>query len=422
MEDCDKINVEKIIMINKINNSFLQVYSVNHDGGYIYVDRKTAHWLDSFNSDNQFQNSNLEKKIFSQITKSGFYENPKITPPEIYPKISVILVLYNSKFWVENLIKVFNNLSEWLHEIIVIDNGSNDDSLKLLQHGVAKLVSIQNLSPNSFASAINQGTRIATGEVFLIINPDVYIPKTSLWELIHSYQKNQNVAAISPKLLLMKTPGFINGIGNIVRPFWHGYDIGLGHLDVGQFDHVEELPSACFASIFIPRLSWELVGELDEEFPMYYEDSDWCYRAQKIGRKIFFESNSLVYHGFGNFSINKNKTNLEKIYNITYGRTLFVKKHIQNPFKVLYSITYFIYDLLFSIKHFFLFHKNLFPLLFKARRDCNKKQVNQNLLQDYGLKSKNHDLVLLKLSIFPRIKNGFPVLFWKDIQKYNKNF
>ena len=149
-----------------------------------------------------------------------------------------------------------------------------------ISHSNNTIKIIENKESKSFAAAVNQGCKLASGELFLIINPDVYIPKSSLWSLINFYQNNSDAAAIVPKLMLMKTPGFINGIGNVVPPFRWGYDLGLGHLDVGQFDHIKEVPSACFATVLIPREKWDTVGELDEEYPMYYEDSDWSYRAR----------------------------------------------------------------------------------------------------------------------------------------------
>ena len=163
-----------------ISASYLQEFEVNPEGGTIYVDKKVKKWLDSFTEDGIKQKSKIEKEIYYRITKTGFEENLDISPPEYFPKISLILVLYNSIFWVDNLVKMFENLFPWLHEIIVIDNGSTDNCKTELYERISGLKCIINQVSKSFAAAINQGTKIATGEVFLIINPDVYIPKSSL--------------------------------------------------------------------------------------------------------------------------------------------------------------------------------------------------------------------------------------------------
>jgi len=395
-------------MINQISRFFLHEYQVNNEGGKIFVDRKVANWLDSFSTENTNQKSSSEIKIYKQITKCGFDENPNISPPEKYPKISIVLVLYNSKFWVENLSKMFENLSPWLHEIVVVDNGSNDDGLVLLKERISRITCIKNKSSKSFAAAINQGTRNSTGEVFLIINPDVYIPRNSLWALIDCYLKNPTVGAISPKLLLMRTPGFINGIGNIVKPFWHGYDLGLGHLDIGQFDEIVELPSACFAAILIPRNSWERVGELDEEYPMYYEDSDWCYRARNQGMKIRFCHHSKIYHRFqSSATINEKRIyNRKQFSHITYGRIRYIVKNL-NYLEARYFLLFgLLYDIFYIIKYYFLFHELLLKDLLYIWKENHLKFLSFRKPPFH----KSFNQPKSYFSAYPRIYEGIPVL------------
>ena len=400
-------------MINPISKFLLHEYQVNDEGGKIYVDQKVKIWLNSFSKEESDQRSKIEEKIFKQITKSGLDENPDVSPPEFFPKISLILVLYNSKFWFENLSMMFENLKSYLYEIIIIDNGSKDDCMNLLEERFSGLMCIKNDKSNSFSTAINQGTRIASGEVFLIINPDIYIPRSSLWALIECYNKNHEVAAISPKLMLMKTPGFINGIGNVVKPFWHGYDIGLGHLDVGQFDHISELPSACFAAILIPKTSWEKVGELDEEFPMYYEDSDWCYRARGLGLKIKFCKESKIFHAFKSSSTKKSNLQINKhFYDTTYGRLRFVFKNFKK-FEGLFYLTSILFnDILFILKLTFSGKKILLiDYLILWKNNFSKfEELRKSFLEckSPGIEAFNSD--------FPRIYNGIPVLKWKNIK------
>jgi len=348
-------------MIDKL---FLRKYKVNNEGGIIYVDRKVYKWLNSFSLNDLSQKTFIEKEIYKQLTKSGFDENPDVSPPKKIPKISLILVLFNSKYWVDNLKQMLSNLNPWIYEIVVVDNGSTDNSLNILNECLPGLISIKNLTPKPFAAAINQGTRIASGDVFLMINPDVYIPKSSLWALIDCYQKNKSVAAYSPKLLLMKTPGFINGIGNIVKPFWHGYDMGLGHLDIGQFNDICDLYSACFATILIPRKSWEEIGELDEKFPLYYEDTDWCYRARNIGKRIILNPHAKIYHAYKASSKDGYNFRNQYIMNITKGRIRFTRKNINKNIKIFYLLSFFLNDIFNFFKYLLLQKRSFFKCLF----------------------------------------------------------
>jgi len=405
-------------MINPISKFFLHEYQVNAEGGIIYVDNKVKEWLESFKGDGYLEKSSKENSIYEKITRSGFSETPFSIPKSKLPKISVIIVLYNSKLWIENLEKMFNSLSDWLYEIVVVDNGSTDNCLIELEKRIKKIKKIQFHSSQSFASAVNHGVNNAIGDLFLIINPDIFITKSAFLSLINSYFENNNVGAISPKLLLMRLPGFLNGIGNIVQPFYHGYDLGLGHLDLGQFDHITRLQSACFATILIPKESWIVIGELDESYPMYYEDADWCYRANDKGKPIIFSPESKVYHAFRDYSSDdKVRINTEKIYNITFGRGRFIRKNLNKKNRILFSFSYCVYDVVVSIYQLIFHQKNIASIIMKARTDCRKNSPKFFAENNSDRINKEFLEKQILASLEPKIKNGKPVLIINDLKK-----
>ena len=137
----------------------LSKYQVNPEGGMIYVDWKARNWLDSFTNSDTAQKSQAELEIYKRITKSGYEENLEIKPPKLIPTISLILVTYNSKTWLENLKEMFSNLSPWLHEIIIIDNGSVDGSVDTIKQFEHSKKIIENRESKSFAAAVNQGCK-----------------------------------------------------------------------------------------------------------------------------------------------------------------------------------------------------------------------------------------------------------------------
>jgi hypothetical protein len=401
-------------MISFLERFKLTKYQVNPEGGTIYVDWNVKNWLDSFKGEDYSQKSLKEIEIYKKITKSGFEENLMIKPPENFPTISLIVVTFNSEIWFENLKKMFIELSPWLHEIIVVDNGSIDGSLDGLRKIEKTIFFIENEIPKSFAAAVNQGCNMASGELFLIINPDVHIPKSSLWSLINFYQNNSEAAAIVPKLMLMKTPGFINGIGNVVPPFRWGYDLGLGHLDVGQFDHIKEVPSACFATVLIPREKWKIVGELDEEYPMYYEDSDWSYRARGLGYKILADTNSLIFHAFGGKNKRNSVISKAKLLHVTYGRLTFVSKNIKSPLMYVYFLRYFIFDMIYIIYSFFIagFRFRLSKSIILGWKKFLSKKISRHRLNS----QPNKKYMEISKKLDPLIRHGIPELRWQFIK------
>jgi len=120
----------------------------------------------------------------------------------------------------------------------------------------------------------------------------------------------------------------------------------LGHLDLGQFDTWREIPSACFAAILIPRAAWEQVGALDERFPLYYEDLEWCYRARLFGYAIRAAPRAIVYHAFGARVQTGDEHGMSprKLQNVVYGRLRFAVKLLHPLFLARFVSAYAIED------------------------------------------------------------------------------
>jgi hypothetical protein len=146
-------------------------------------------------------------------------------------------------------------------------------------------------------------------------------------------QADPTCAAVAAMLKFLWAPAFLNGLGNYVGAFSWGTDLGLGHLDLGQFDRLQEVPSACFAAALLPRTAWNAVGALDEGFPLYYEDSDWSYRARLLGFSIWAAPHAVVYHAFSGRvpSGEPDSPSPQKLHNVIYGRLRFATKILEKP-------------------------------------------------------------------------------------------
>jgi hypothetical protein len=114
-------------------------------------------------------------------------------------------------------------------------------------------------------------------------------------DLIHT---REDVVGIAPKILLEEPAGYIDAIGNLMDPIGQAYNMGIGQLDIGQYDRVEETFGACFAAALLRRDAWRegLVGPMDEKYFMYYEDVDWCLRAGILGYKFLTCPTAVVHH------------------------------------------------------------------------------------------------------------------------------
>lgn len=266
----------------------------------------------------------LERASLPPQTKSAL---PVSNPKPGSRRVSAVIVGYNSREWLPGCLESLAAQTYPAHEVIVVDNGSSDGTADWLSAAYPDVRLIR-LSGGSFAAAVNTGITAATGDDYLILNPDVVLEATALAWMLRACVSESRCAAAAAKLRFMWAPAFLNGLGNFVGAAGYGTDSALGHLDLGQFDDWDDLPSACFAATLLAGDAVQKVGLLDPGFPMYYEDSEWCYRARLLGYRIRAAPQAVVYHAFSGRVPTGSDTGLAplKLRWVTYGRLRFITR------------------------------------------------------------------------------------------------
>ncbi len=183
-------------------------------------------------------------------------------------------------------------------EIILVDDASTDDTIPFIQaeYPAVKIVTQTN-GPN-FAAGNNVGIAQAQGELLLLLNNDTVLDPYCIQELMAVYQREENVGGVGGMLRFYNNRPFVNGLGSKMRRFEFGHDIGIGSLDVGQFETISEIPQLCFGVALIPKVVFDDVGLIEEMYQFYYEDSDWSYRAKTLGYRLLPAPRAIVYHKF----------------------------------------------------------------------------------------------------------------------------
>jgi GT2 family glycosyltransferase len=243
-------------------------------------------------------------------------------------KISVITVSFNSQKWLTACLPSVYSQTHPIIELIVVDNASSDNTVPWLKEHYPDIKILRLEQSQPLSQALNTGVNEASGDYFLLLNPDVTLEPSAVAEMVAVASVHPDSAAVAAKLMLRSTPTFINGIGNYVGPVSWGTDYGLGHLDLGQFDRLREVPSACFAAALISRTAYDDVGPFDEKFPLYYEDSEWCYRARLYGYSILAAPEAVGYHAFSSRPSSGKDVRLppRKLRQVVYGRLRFSTK------------------------------------------------------------------------------------------------
>ena len=376
--------------------------------------------------------------------------------------VSTVIVSYNSQEWLPACLDSLQKQSYRPLEVIVVDNGSMDGSADWLKEAVKPgnatfarlgrtdegrdvpertvyLRAIYQDEPTSLSVAINHGIRQARGKFYFLLNPDTRLEAQAIAALVSALQEPEVQApnaAAAAKLKLMWTPGFLNGLGNTVGAISWGMDIGLGHLDLGQFDDWRAVPSACFAAAMIPAAAWTAIGPLDENLPMYYEDSEWCYRARLLGWQIAAAPQAVVYHALGGRISNGQKpgngrsssANPAKQQRVVYGRLHFITRLLGPASWLRFMAGYFVEDFvrwsLAALKRQANLRKSICDAWRQYIRAFSQlRQENRQLRE----KRKQSDRQFLKQQVMtktpmaiprPLVRQGVPQLTWELVRSY----
>ena len=213
--------------------------------------------------------------------------------------ISVVVITHNGKDHVVDCLSSLVRQTYKNVEIIAVDNASSDGTPDIIRSRfpeVRLLVQSRNLH---YAGGVNVGLNSARGNYIFIVNQDTEMAEDCLARLYERARAGEDIGAVVPMMKFFHLRGFINGLGNQVRNHGWGTDNYIGHIDVGQFADLTEVPSACFGAVFLSRKALDAVGPLDESYGSFYEDVDWSFRCWMGGFRIVPQPKAVVYHKFG---------------------------------------------------------------------------------------------------------------------------
>jgi GT2 family glycosyltransferase len=216
---------------------------------------------------------------------------------------SIIIVNWNAQYHLCNCLRsVFRQSGDDLSfEVIVVDNASTDDSVRVVRSRFPEVGIIENTENRGFAAANNQGIRASAGNFVLLLNPDAVLLEDSLstlWEVISEHPR---VGILGPRLLnqdgsvqpsVMSFPSFPSVLRNFVRARTHG----MSKVAPSTGKDIIYVPCVAGACILIRREIFEQVGLLDESYYMYAEEIDFCFRASEMGWKVAYTPLTSVTH------------------------------------------------------------------------------------------------------------------------------
>lgn len=259
--------------------------------------------------------------------------------------LSIIIVNYNVKEFLENLLhSIFKATKTISTEIIVIDNASDDGSVELIKSKFPSVNLIDSQVNLGFSKANNLGLKIAKGKYLLLLNPDTIVQEDTFTSMIEFMEKNPDAGMAGCKILnpdgsiqlgcRRSFPGpwtsfcKVTGLSSLFPNSKIFARYNLTYLDENKTYEVDAI-SGSF--MILRKEVYQNIGGLDEDFFMYGEDLDWCFRVQKSGLKVYYVHTTQIIHYKGEST---KRSSIDEIKHFYQAMHLFVKKHLSSSLLV----------------------------------------------------------------------------------------
>lgn len=219
-------------------------------------------------------------------------------------RVGAAIVNYNAGDDLTNCVASLRD--QGVEDICVSDNGSTDDSLDILKQKFPD-VPVNHLPNPGYGGGMNDAAKYLSNEVLFIINPDAAVRPGAIKALLARLDSDPKIAIVGPRTenedgslypSARRFPSFFIGVGHAVLGMFapnnrwsRSYKmLDWGHSSMSEVDWVSG------AAMFTRRSAFDEVGGFDDNFWMYLEDTDLCFRLRKAGYKVVFDPEAVIVH------------------------------------------------------------------------------------------------------------------------------
>jgi GT2 family glycosyltransferase len=215
--------------------------------------------------------------------------------------IDIIIPNYNGLANLKCLLQSLEAQSVKDFKIIIVDNGSTDDSVKYVEREYKNVIVIENKTNFGFSKAVNIGIKYSleknNPEYILLLNNDIELEKDFIKKGLNTFTNIKEAYFIACKMLNFYKRNVIDDTGDFIRKSG-GIPMARGHgeKDDGQYDKPEFIFGACAGAAFYKSELFKNAGLFDEDFFAYLEDVDLSFRFQLAGYKCYYNPEIICYH------------------------------------------------------------------------------------------------------------------------------
>ncbi len=226
--------------------------------------------------------------------------------------LSIVFVNYNTSRFIGECIKSIQmyEVNYMDYEYIIVDNNSGDTGLDELKKNYAFIKIIKAPGNGGFAYGNNIGIRASTGNYILLLNPDTYLEENAIEKMIDRMESDDTISFIGPQLLYPDKSNQSYFLPKTYLTPWRLFcerfylhrifpksllfnSYYRTYMDYNRECYVEQISGAAF---LFRRDVVEKIGLLDENYFMYFEESDYCYQAIMHGYKMIYYPESKIIH------------------------------------------------------------------------------------------------------------------------------
>ena len=213
------------------------------------------------------------------------------------PLISIVILNWNGKHHLVHCLGSLAKISYKPVEVIVVDNHSSDGSQAIVRSKFPWVKLVENKKNLGYSAGNNVGIRASRGTYVFILNNDTEVEKSFLEPLVAACQSDTTIGCIQPKLLYASNHHLLNAVGSYLTStgflYHYGYRKPQSRLQYNRRIHIY---SAKGAAMLLRKSALTKVGLFDEDFFIYFEETDLCHRLWLAGYTVVYEPTSVVYH------------------------------------------------------------------------------------------------------------------------------
>lgn len=229
------------------------------------------------------------------------------------PLVSIVVLNWNGKHFLKDCLNSLQKVIYKNLEIIVVDNASSDGSVEFIKKNYPEVKVIKNKENYGFAKGNNIGFKASKGKYILILNNDTIITSNFFDSLVEDFEKDSQIACLQPQIRLLDNKNLLDGVGAFLTPTGFLYHFGyLKDKSKLKYNKKISIFSAKGACIFLRREVIEKIGLFDEDFFIFFEETDLCFRIWLAGYVVVYEPKSIMYHVGGGDTTSSNSFQHEK--------------------------------------------------------------------------------------------------------------